>query len=63
MSTDPLSDQHEALTFHNLPAGQDPCPGCRPNVHCRTPKCGRLKQDAELRKEVLAKQPVTYGSF
>lgn len=25
----------------------DPCPNCRPGVRCRTPKCGRLKQDAQ----------------
>ena len=29
---------------------QDPCPGCRPNVRCRTPKCGRLAQDELKRK-------------
>jgi len=23
----------------------DPCPGCRPNHRCRTPKCGRLALD------------------
>jgi len=22
---------------------EDPCPGCRPGVVCRTPRCGRLK--------------------
>lgn len=22
----------------------DPCPGCRPGIVCRTPSCGRLKQ-------------------
>ena len=22
---------------------EDPCPGCRPGVVCRTPSCGRLK--------------------
>lgn len=56
MSTnDPLSDNHEALTFHDL--SQDPCPGCRPNVRCRTPKCGRLKLDAQQRQEALASTP------
>lgn len=25
----------------------DPCPGCRPGVVCRTPSCGRLKQNIE----------------
>ena len=54
---DPLSDPHEALTFHDLANDQDPCPGCRHNVRCRTPKCGRLAQDAKKRKDAIAEQP------
>jgi len=30
---------------------EDPCPGCRPNVRCRTPNCGRLKQDQEKKAQ------------
>lgn len=26
-------------------AHKDPCPGCRPHTVCRTPSCGRLKEN------------------
>ena len=42
--------------------GEDPCPGCRPGIVCRTPRCGRLTKqtlakvsqiDASLTKAML----------
>lgn len=51
--TDPLSDDHVALTFHPI-VKEDPCPACRPNTRCRTPKCGRLIEDGQKKAALAA---------
>lgn len=57
---DPLSDSHDALTFHPLVKAQpDPCPACRPNTRCRTPKCGRLAEDAQKKAAQAAADSMT----
>jgi hypothetical protein len=43
-------DARDGTVHAQIVEEPDPCPNCRPDVRCRTPFCGRLKQDADRLK-------------